>query len=1401
MTTPSQRESQRLFDYFAIIGLSPDGGLDPDRLQGEEVVVPPLERSYLARVLGHYPDHAPPALPFDSHAVQMLCLPRGLQFRTQKHMLEPRFHPFLVTKEDGSRAHGFAYVFYEEVNSKQICTAMHTLQSVYLTEMSSSHAKGTSGTPTNTRDTRSLPRQFRLSSPKSPAALHFYDITKDQLYVTKCIALVGQHPYVYAGRKFLTELYRFFIQCESSAVSLESHVYNLLYEVPAPPPGRCVAFSSVGKTHICQRPTSHELPLFEYSLREFFQSLGVESVVQLLTCVLLENQVILVSSDYYKLMMVAESICTLIFPFVWQHVYVPILPSSLHHFLDAPVPFIMGLQCSHDSRDLIQIPNEANLCLVDVDEGTVEVPEDLPQFPHRADFIQELNQLLNKWEVPMGKLDRKSASQGPGAEHWTPDYQSGTMPTKLSWNLNEHHSQYKYRRRRKFSWSHDSDSGVSSTEGSISGSHSSITSVNTSSSPSPLQGLSSNKIHNFDPFHLSPQLKEITAIAKKAGVFDSEEMDRIRREGDPEMMDELKFNNAVREVFLNRFIHMFCAYDHFVIQPNCQGTDMEQWLSCRESVQNFDKATFLSDQPELHLPFLSRFIESQTFTSLVDHKILANWGKHNSNLRIFDLRIRLLRDRYDDSLVRTPSYETCTTIKETEQILEKRLANIDYRAPLPQPMDPQAESCTLFNPGHFPLLDRIALNKEPHNKKRSSHAWRRRERQERHLEHTGLSGDQRDKVIHEAKSKLQPKLADMSPAYMAQTNWKFVEQLLKECKTRTKRMLVEKMGSEAVELGHGEGSLVGVEENTLIASLCDLLERVWAHGLQSKQGKSALWSHLLNFQELEDCNDSSKPDNPNFLSPAPQKPSPKISSLSPLSEIVLSIRTGNISGLGYLASQLANNFDLSTMALETESAPASPTKSSSNTNSLRKKPLQERWPTDRSGERRSRAQDSSGVPTLRPLPISVTFDMRNVLAMTEIKTHIGYARAWVRLSLEKKVLSKHLTALLGNGKLLQDLYKRYAFLRCEDEKEQFLSYLLSLNAVDYFCFTNTYASTMVPYRVVIFPSRKLSGASTSSNAWVSLGGTHGQTSKIPVPRNQVELVFQHKNLGLLTTLRIGHDNTGMSPKWMVEHVLVRNEVTGHTWKFPCGRWLGRGIDDGSLERILVGELVPSHITSDDLVESCRTPPRCRSPNMPGPRRSDLKLTIPDIQQHLGDSVNNLVKYFYKPEKERGSLTLLLCGDFGLVCCLEQVFSYGFKSTRFFGKNLYLWDYFERAQQHFEVLLREEVEREQLTGITRDGRDHGLGSMAELVTLVSRINGSSSHLGKDDKFQLFVCLAARAHLLSRILLPLQRSPVTSHMYDESSFLRDPQLVRDLINVLSALNEFEFILESSLTRGID
>lgn len=118
--------------------------------------------------------------------------------------------------------------------------------------------------------------------------------------------------------------------------------------------------------------------------------------------------------------------------------------------------------------------------------------------------------------------------------------------------------------------------------------------------------------------------------------------------------------------------------------------------------------------------------------------------------------------------------------------------------------------------------------------------------------------------------------------------------------------------------------------------------------------------------------------------------------------------------------------------------------------------------------------------------------------------------------------------------------------------------------------------------------------------------------------------------------------------------------------------MGRGVDDGSTERLLVGQLVPRTVDSEELVEACRTPPRARSPSV---NRPEVRPT--DIQHMLGDCVNAIVKWHYRNPRQRdaGSLTNLLCGEDGLVKCMENAFLYGFKSQRLFGRNLYIWDYF------------------------------------------------------------------------------------------------------------------------------
>ncbi|XP_017883207.1 DENN domain-containing protein 5B isoform X2 [Ceratina calcarata] len=1315
-----EQHPQRFADYFVICGLDKDSGLEPDKYFGDSLQCTPLDRAYKSKVLGHYPDSVP-WNPFDEHAVCMLCLPSGLRFRTQKHSVEPTFHSFVLTKEDGHRTYGFSLVFYEECRNRKICAAMQTLQAMHITELSS----GQNGTPPTVRkgqdghNTRSLPRHFKLSAHSPGAALGYYDSTKDKLLVTKSISLLCQQPYLHAARTFLTNLYKCVPRHPGPGLSLESYVYNLLYNVPVPLPGKSLKFFVPNdepakpplELVIHQPSPSQELPMLDYPLKDMFTWLGADCVIQLFTCVLLENQVLLRSSDFHKLMVVSECITALLFPFSWQHVYVPILPASLHHFLDAPVPFIMGLHAQSESG-ILKIASEANLCYVDIDKQSSQFPEELPVFPHKMQFIAEIRALLNKYKVPLtGKTDSMVINH----------YNGDIMTSSLTLPGSGFHLP-----RRKHSL-HD--------------------------------------VLDWDrpePPAQPDTLQRIIDIAKKTGVnvedIDSVEDNLNERELSPQedYQETLTFNNAIREIFLNRFVQIFSSYEHFVIQPSvCQEKD--EWLNNRDSMHVFDKATFLSDQPTQHLPFLSRFLETQMFASLVDSKVMSTWNELDFNIRVFDQRISHLRKKIGEGIVRSTRYESCTNIEESQKILVHRLTNVDFETNPPNEILPHRAA--YFR--SFPLLDSVPLNKEPtQSSRRGQTQWKYKMKS---MEANGKPPTPQETQSPRPQTKLS---ADMSPALIAQANWTFVEKLLKDCKSKTKRMLVSKMGSEAVALGHGGESLSDVEENTLVASLCDLLERVWSHGLQNKQGKSALWSHLTMYQE-EECSDRNKP---NFLSPAVKSPS-KLFGLR--DRLISSIKNRHIFEI---ASYIKENiYDLPNLALDIDS------------------------PTRGTERHKSPGDRKMGSEHLRPLPDSLLFDIRNIQAMTDIKTHIGYARAWVRLALEKKLLSRHLKILLSDTRLLKSQYKRFAFLRCEEEKEQFLYYLLTLNAVDYFCFTNNYPTTKLPYRVVIFPSRKASAATTSANSWIAISGTLCETNPVPIPKGALEFVFHHKNLGVLSTLRIGHDNTGLSPKWMVEHVVVRNEVTGHTFKFPCGRWLGRGIDDGSTERLLVGALVPPTIDNEELVETCSTPPRCRSPSIP--RRPILSQV--ELQHMLGESVNAIVKFHYRRECQDGSLTALLCGEGGLVPSLEQIFLFGFKNQRIFGRNFYVWDYLLRVKENFEISLLEEMD-EYSQRLNRDRRVRANNQRFAILRcychLIDQINMFSQTLGKDGKFQLFICLAAREQLLHAMLRPMSEARSTADMYEENSFLRNTTLLNFVIHILEPLNEFHIVLEKSLTHGI-
>jgi len=63
--------------------------------------------------------------------------------------------------------------------------------------------------------------------------------------------------------------------------------------------------------------------------------------------VLKEEKIIFKSRQKSLLSIACETLCALLYPFQWHHVYIPVLPLSLLDFLQSPTPYIVGVDTDH----------------------------------------------------------------------------------------------------------------------------------------------------------------------------------------------------------------------------------------------------------------------------------------------------------------------------------------------------------------------------------------------------------------------------------------------------------------------------------------------------------------------------------------------------------------------------------------------------------------------------------------------------------------------------------------------------------------------------------------------------------------------------------------------------------------------------------------------------------------------------------------------------------------------------------------------------------------------------------------------------------------------------------------------------------------------------------------------
>lgn len=188
-----------------------------------------------------------------------------------------------MTKEDGTRIHGVTLIYYELVEDPKILAAMSTLQKMHDLQQICSAAQRGEREPTSRSKSKTL----------------------EPLYAQKAITIISQFPAVAIFEAYLRQLYSAVQKNDGGALPLECFVSNLLFEVPAPRPGKAVRFQCTEPLRLAM-PTPENPRMCQYSFMRLFNIFSVDTVLIIYSIILLEEQVVFRSNDLSLLSLVAE---------------------------------------------------------------------------------------------------------------------------------------------------------------------------------------------------------------------------------------------------------------------------------------------------------------------------------------------------------------------------------------------------------------------------------------------------------------------------------------------------------------------------------------------------------------------------------------------------------------------------------------------------------------------------------------------------------------------------------------------------------------------------------------------------------------------------------------------------------------------------------------------------------------------------------------------------------------------------------------------------------------------------------------------------------------------------------------------------------------------------------------
>ncbi|CAN0042323.1 unnamed protein product, partial [Scytosiphon promiscuus] len=156
------------------------------------------------------------------------------------------------------------------------------------------------------------------------------------------------------------------------------------------------------------RPVDEHMSLNDVPVTPLLVKLGPRNFLRLWSAILCERRILLVAEDVRTLSTCVHALMAMLYPFSWQHVFIPLLPADMLEYVSAPMPFVIGVRTIQLAGVKRQPMSEA--VFVHLDTGELKGSTGMTPVPDICDGEGGGNKTTSL------KMQKKERSREPGAE-------------------------------------------------------------------------------------------------------------------------------------------------------------------------------------------------------------------------------------------------------------------------------------------------------------------------------------------------------------------------------------------------------------------------------------------------------------------------------------------------------------------------------------------------------------------------------------------------------------------------------------------------------------------------------------------------------------------------------------------------------------------------------------------------------------------------------------------------------------------------------------------------------------------------------------------------------------------------------------------------------------------------